>query len=173
MVSPQQEESEVPQIVNLSQICLETVEAGLVRANQSSIGQITSEEVDLQTSIAGTIQAEEVNVQDSIVGMLVSNQTRVENSIVAGIRAETLDFKGAAGLAIANSMSNTDLDAVAVIGNDVQAQTINTGLLICRKVQGNVTTTLDGKTALLAALAGGVMTGLIIFVGNLVFGRKK
>jgi hypothetical protein len=40
-------------------------------------------------------------------------------------------------------------------------------------VNGNVTTVVDGRTVLLAGLAGGTIAGLILLAGKLLFGRKK
>ena len=70
-------------------------------------------------------------------------------------------------------MANKDIQAIAVIGTNVQADSIRTGLLISREVHGNVTTTVDGRTALLAGLAGGALAGLIMLSGRLLFGHKK
>jgi len=39
-------------------------------------------------------------------------------------------------------------------------------------VQGNVTTVLDTRGALLAGLVGGLFAGLMLMLGRALFGRK-
>lgn len=173
MATPQPDETELPQIVNLSHVNVETVQAGLVRANQAAIQQVIAEEVDLQTSMAGAIQTEVLHARDSIIGAAASRQASLQDSIAGGIRAETLSFNGVAALVLANTMANEDVNAIAVIGTDVQADSIRTGILISCEVYGNVTTTLDGRTAMMAGLVGGAVTGLILLAGKLLFGRKN
>jgi hypothetical protein len=173
MATTEPAETELPQIVNLSQVRVETVQAGLVRASQSAIQQLNADEVDIQTSFVGAVQTEEFHAKDSILGTAVIHQGTLQDSIVGGLRAETLSFNGAAAVALANTMANKEIQAIAVIGTNVQADSIRTGLLISREVHGNVTTTVDSRTALLAGLAGGALAGLIMLLGSLLFGRKK
>jgi hypothetical protein len=169
----QPDETENPQIVNLSQAKVETIQAGLVRANQSTINHVKADEVDLQTSAAGSIQTGELHAQDSILGMISTSQAQVVDSITGVIRSESLNFNGVTALAVANDMLNEEVKAIAVIATKVKADNINTGILISREIYGNVTTTLDGQTALIAGLAGGAMLGLILLAGKLLFGRKN
>jgi hypothetical protein len=166
-------DAELPQIVNLSQVSAEMVNAGLARANQTTIRQLKANEVDLQTSVAGTIQAGELHARDSILGVISSNQSTVVDSIAGVIKAETLDFNGVAGMIVANSMANKGVNAIAVIGTDIRAETINTRILLSRNVHGNITTTMDGRSTLMAGVVGGVVTGLILLVGKMLLGNKK
>jgi hypothetical protein len=59
------------------------------------------------------------------------------------------------------------------VSRDVSADSIRSCILISREVHGNVTTTVDGRTALLSAAVGGVVTGLILLAGRFLFERKK
>jgi len=170
---PQEIDANAPQIVNLSQVNVETIHADLVRANQTSIRQLESEEVDLQTSAAGTIKTGELRAQDSALGVVISNQATVVDSIVTGLKAETIDFKGAAGFVVANTVAAEEIKTLAVIANNTHAGSINTGILLSREVHGNVTTTLDGQTALMVGMVGGAVAGLILLTGKLLFGRKN
>jgi hypothetical protein len=146
----------------------------LVRASQSAIQQLNADEVDLQTSAVGNIQTSELHVKESILGTAVTQQSSMQDSIVGGLRAETLSMSGSVvAVAVANTMANKEIQAIAVIGTNVQADSIRTGLLISREVHGNVTTTVDSRTALLAGLAGGALAGLIMLSGKLLLGRKK
>ncbi len=173
MDTPQTEETEIPQIVNLSQVSAEIVQAGLVRASQTAIQQLSAEEVDLQTSVVGAIQTGEIHAHDSIIGGTTSHKASLDNSLVGGIRTDSISFNGVSALIIGNSMTNNDVHAIAMIATDIQADTIQTGILFSREVHGNVTTTLDGRTALMVGVVGGAVAGLILLAGKLLFGRKN
>ena len=173
MVASQPEESELPQVVNLSGVSVENVEAELVRTNQTGIQHLNAEEVELHISALGMANTGNLQARDSMLGVVVSQQATVQDSIVGGVRAQELSLNGVTVLALANSMSIEDVDAIAVAGTEISAKNIRTGVLISGKVNGNVTTMIDGRTALLAGLAGGTITGLILLAGKLLFGRKK
>ena len=173
MAANQPEEAELPQVVNLSNVSVENVEAELVRTHQTSIQQLNAKEVELHISALGTANTGELQANDSIVGMVVSEQAEVKDSIVGGVTATTLSLNGVSVLALANSMSIKDVDAIAVVGTEINAENSRTGILISREVNGNVTTVVDGRTVLLAGLAGGTIAGLILLAGKLLFGRKK
>lgn len=173
METSQPEETEHPQIINLSQAKVETVEAGLVRTTQTAINQINAEEVDLQMSAAGSIQTGELQAHGSVLGAISSQNANVQDSISAGIQADSLSFNGSTLLCVANTMTNRDVNAFAVIANDLEADNIRTGILISREIHGNVTATVDGRTALLAGLVGGAATGLILLAGRLLFRPKN
>jgi hypothetical protein len=173
MAANQPEETELPQVVNLSNVSVENVEAELVRTNQTGIQQLNAEEVELHISALGTATTSDLHVNDSIVGVVMSKQATVQDSIVGGVRAQTLSLNGVTALALANSMSIENVDAIAVAGTEISAENIRTGILISQQVNGNVTTMVDGRTVLLAGLAGGTVAGLILLAGKLLFGRKK
>jgi hypothetical protein len=173
MVANKPEEADLPQVVNLSNVSVENVEAELVRTNQTSIQQLNAAEVELHISALGTANTGELHVHDSIAGMVVSQQAEVKDSIVGGVTAKALSVSGVTVLAVADSMSIKDVDAIAVAGTTISAENIRTGILISREVNGNVTTMVDGQTVLLAGLAGGTIAGLILLAGKLLFGHKK
>ena len=173
MAANQPEDADLPQVVNLSNVSVENVEAELVRTNQTSIQQLNAKEVELHISALGTANTGELQAHDSIVGMVVSQQAEVKDSIVGGVTATTLSLDGVTVLALANSMSIKDMDAIAVACIEINAENIRTGILISLEVKGNVTTVVDGRTVLLAGLAGGIIAGLILLAGKLLFGRKK
>jgi len=173
MAMVQPEESETPQVVNLSQVTVESVVAGLVRASQTSIENLNAEEVELQFSAAGAAQTRDLHARDSALGGVAAEQANVQDSIIGGLRAETINFNGVAAVAVANTITGTDVHAIAVMSQELRADNIRAGILISREIHGNVTTTIDGRTALLAGLAGGAVTGLILLTGRLLFGRKK
>jgi len=60
-----------------------------------------------------------------------------------------------------------------LVASKVEADTINTTILLTRNVEGNVETVLDTPRALLAGLTAGVAVGLVLFVGQLLTKRDK
>jgi hypothetical protein len=173
MDTTEPEEIETPEVVNLSQVTVESIRAELVRASQTRIQQLNAGEVELQMSAAGGVQARELHARDSALGGVMAEQANVQDSIAGGIRSEDLSFNGVVGLAVANCIEAQEMHAIAVVGRELHADNIRTGILISREIHGNVTATIDGRTALLAGLAGGAVTGLILLAGKLAFGRKK
>jgi hypothetical protein len=173
MAANQPEETELPQVVNLSNVSVEKIEAELVRTNQTSIQQLSAEEVELHISALGTAKTGDLQLNDSIAGVIVSEQATVQDSIVGGVRAQSLSLNGVTALALANSISIENVDAIAIAGTEISAENIRTGILISQQVNGNVTTMVEGRTVLLAGLAGGAIAGLILLTGKLLFGSKK
>jgi len=173
MDANQSEETELPQVINLSQVSAENVKAELVRTNQTAIQKLEAEEVELNISAVATARTNDLSLNDSIAGVVVSNQASVTDSIVGGVRAQTISVNGITGFAVANSITLGDVKAGIVAGAKVEAENIHTGILLSPKVTGNVTTTVDGRTALLAGLAGGAVAGIVLLAGGLFFGRKR
>jgi hypothetical protein len=59
-----------------------------------------------------------------------------------------------------------------VAGSDVHVENSRTGILIARTVNGNVTTLMDTRSALIAGLVGGLFGGIMLLLGRMLFGRK-
>lgn len=173
MSATESENIETPQVINLSQVSVESVQAGLVRASQTSIKKLNAEEVELQMSAAGSVQAGSFQASESAVGGISTEQATIQDSIIGGIRAETLNFNGLAALTAATNMDAKEIHAFAVVSQEIHVDNVRTGILISREVHGNVTTTLDSRTALLFGLAAGAVSGLIMLTGRLLFGPKK
>jgi hypothetical protein len=71
MVASQPEESELPQVVNLSGVSVENVEAELVRTNQTGIQHLNAEEVELHISALGMANTGNLQARDSMLGVVV------------------------------------------------------------------------------------------------------
>lgn len=174
MDSNQSKETELPQVANLSQVSAENVKAELVRTNQTAIRQLVAEEIELNISAVATAQTNDLSLNDSIGGIIMSEQASVEDSIVGGIRAQAVSVNGITGFAAGNSITlGEGVKAGIVAGAKVEAENIHTSVLLSPKVVGNVTTTVDGRTAILAGLAGGAVAGIVLLAGKLLFRRKK
>jgi hypothetical protein len=49
---------------------------------------------------------------------------------------------------------------------------IKSVILLARNLEGNVTTVIDTRGALIAGLVGGLFAGIMLLLGRALFGRK-
>ena len=59
------------------------------------------------------------------------------------------------------------------VAQQVSAGNIRAGLVIGREINGDIQTLIDARTALLSGIVGGIVAGLILLAGKLLFGRTK
>jgi hypothetical protein len=58
------------------------------------------------------------------------------------------------------------------VGREIRGEKIESMILLSRKVEGNVTTIMDTRGALIAGLVGGLFAGMMLLLGRMVFRRK-
>ena len=58
------------------------------------------------------------------------------------------------------------------LGVKSEGERIESVILLARKVEGNVTTVIDTRGALIAGLVGGLFAGIMLLLGRMLFGRK-
>jgi hypothetical protein len=68
-------------------------------------------------------------------------------------------------------MGNTYAGVVA--GNEVKGERIETLILLGNHIEGEVQTVVDTRAALIAGTVGGVLAGVVLLIGRLVFGRRS
>lgn len=166
-------ENDQPQVVNLSQIDVEAVNAGLVRIHQSSAQVINAEDVELKQSMALEVNAGSVSARQSISGFVQADVVTVQDGAVVAARAEKMSVNGNAGLVVAGSVDFGNAYVGVVAGRDVRGERIESVILLARKVEGNVTTVIDTRGALIAGLVGGLFAGIMLLLGRMLFGRNK
>ena len=172
------EESNLPevsgqsQVANLSQVTVETVKAELVRMHQSSAGEIQAEDVELNMSSAASVNSARVSTRTSAIAALQSVEVTTENSVVAAAQAERMSLRGVAGAVMAGSVELDHSHVGILAGREVRGEQIKTVILLSGKVEGNVTTMMDTRGALIAGLVGGLFAGIMLLLGRMVFGRK-
>ena len=164
---------EAPQVTNVTTTSVEVIEAEMVRMHQSLVQEITAEEVELHQSAALDVTTAEVSAHEAALGLVTAKEVEMTNSAAAVIRAENVDARGSVGVVLAGStnLGNTYVGVVA--GRQVQAERIESLLLLARDVEGDVQTVVDTRGALIAGVVGGLFAGLILLVGRLVFGRRS
>lgn len=173
MIEPEElPEIDSSQVTNISHADVQTVHAELVRMHEADAENIIAQEVELRQSAAGNVKADRFSAHQSAIGMLSAKEASVEESAVGFVQAEKMSAGGYTGVVVAGSADIQHGMAVFVAGREVHVNEARTGILLARNVQGNVTTVLDTRGALLAGLVGGLFAGLMLMLGRALFGRK-
>jgi len=161
-----------PQVTNVSHADVQSIEAELVRMHQADAERIEAEEVEMQQSAAGTIKAARVSARQSALAQVTAEEVLVEQGLTGYIQAEKASVSGYTGAVVARSADVHNSMVGYVAGSDVHMENSRTVLLVARTVNGNVTTLLDQRSALIAGLVGGLFAGIMLLLGRVLFGRK-
>jgi hypothetical protein len=161
-----------PQVVNLSQVDVETVKAELVRMHQSTAQAVIAEDADLSVGLVAEVHARNAELKDSVAAHIQTNEMTVRDSLVVAAQAETLSLNGATGVVLAGGVEFGNAYAGLVAGREIRGERIESVILLSPKVEGNVTTVMDTRTALIAGLVGGLFAGLMLLLGRALFGKR-
>lgn len=164
-------ESQLPQVVNLAHVDVENVHAELVRMHQSSARAVRSEDVELNLSAVAAVEAGTMKVYQSLAAAEAKEMT-VSESAVGVVQAETLSHNGASAVVLAGSVEFGNAYAGLVAGREVRGERIESLILLSPRVEGNVTTVMDTRGALIAGLVGGLFAGIMLLLGRMLFGRR-
>jgi hypothetical protein len=164
--------SEQSQVANLSQTTVENVKAELVRMHQSSAGEIQAEDVELNMSAAASVNSARVSTRSSAIAALQSVEVTTENSAIGAAQAERMSLRGVAGAVMGSSVELDHAHVGILAGREVRGEQIKTVILLSGKVEGNVTTVMNTRSALIAGLVGGLFAGIMLLLGRGLFGRK-
>ena len=173
MIEPEElPEFDSPQVTNVSHADVQSVRAQLVRMHQADAETITAEEIEMQQSAAGNIKANQVSTSQSALAMVEAGEVLVQNGIIGYIQAENASVSGYTGAVVAGSANIRQSMVGYVAGTDVHVEESRTVLLLARNLNGNVTTLMDTRSALIAGLVGGLFAGIMLLLGRMLFGRK-
>lgn len=164
---------ETPQVTNLENSSVEVIEAEMVRLHQSMAQEITAEEVALHQSAAFDIATAEISAHETALGLVTAKDVEMTNSAAAAIRAENVNVNGSAGAVMADTVNLGNTYAGVVAGGQVKGEQIETLFLLSNHVEGDVQTVVDTRSALIAGTVGGLLAGIILLIGRLVFGRRN
>lgn len=164
--------SDEPQVANLSQKSVEAVNADLVRMHQAAARDLNAAEAGLQQSAAAIVNANSVNTYQSALAEVHAEELLSQKSAIGYVEAEKASVSGYTGAVFAkNAEVHYGLTGVAV-GRDVHVEGARAILLVGRYINGNVTTMMDSRSALIVGLTGGLFAGLLFLLGRVLFGRK-
>jgi hypothetical protein len=170
---PEESVEETPQVTNLDTTSVEVIEAEMVRMHQSAAQEITADEVALHQAAAFDVAAAEVSAHESALGLVNAKDVEMTNSGAGAIRAENVNVAGSAGIVMAETVHLGNTYAGVVACDTVRGEQIETLFLFSGHVEGDVQTVVDTRSALIAGMVGGLLTGTILLIGRLVFGRRS
>ena len=75
-------------------------------------------------------------------------------------------------MVVAGSVEFGNAYAGIVASREVRSEKIESIILLSRHVEGNVTTVIDTRGALIAGLVGGLFAGIMLLLGRMLFGKK-
>jgi hypothetical protein len=159
-------------VTNISQADVQSVQAELVRMHQASAENINADEVELQQSAAGNVKANHVSAHQSALARVEAGEVLSQSSANGFVQAEKASLSGYTGAVLAGSAEVHHGMAGFVAGRDVHVQDARTVLLLGQNINGDVTTLMDSRTALIAGLVGGLFAGLMLLLGRVLFGRE-
>lgn len=166
-------ESDQPQVNNVTQARVEYVKADRVRMHQSAAQTIEAAEVELHQAAAADVKAVKVSAHEAALGMVQATDVRMQNSGAAVLRARDAKLNGYAGIVVAERADLGNTYAGAVIAQDIRGERIETILLLARHVDGDVTTLVDTRLALIAGMAAGLSAGVLFLLGRSILGRES
>lgn len=158
MVDPEAREIEGEELdfieaefVTIKQSSVRAVEGGHVEAQQIGALSIDGERIEVTQGAAAVIRGAEVNLNQSISLLTVGNSASVNSSF--------------SPVVLSRDSATVDRSAAGIIGaREIKAENASTLLMIASRVEGEVTTLLDWKSALaLGAVIGGALGFLSLF----------
>ncbi|HEX7948868.1 MAG TPA: hypothetical protein VF494_00860 [Candidatus Limnocylindrales bacterium] len=124
------------------------IEADRVEIRQGALGRADAHDVEVIQGAIGGVRADSVSVRQGIVGGSMTGSLEVS--------------QGMARTVFANRASLSQSYARTVIANEVQVtKATGIGLLIARRVEGDVRVLLDWRGAAIMGLVGGLVAGLM------------
>ena len=174
MVAPEfNSESEESEVTNLSQAQVQSISAQRVNMEQAAAETINAENVEMDRSAVADLNANHVNARQAVIGELKASDVVADQSLIGYVQAERAGVSGFTGAVIAQSADVRSSASFAVIANEVKfEESARTVLLISSKVEGNVTTLVDTRTALIGGLVAGLFASIAVLLGRALFGRK-
>ena len=138
------------EFVNIKQSSIRAVDGGHIEMQQVCALSIDGERVEVTQGVAGIFRGNDVSLNQSISAVTAGNNTALNFSLSPMvISKETVAIRSAVGVMTAMNIKSENSASVLMIAN---------------KVEGNVTTLLDWRSALaLGAVFGGVWGLLSIF----------
>lgn len=124
------------------------IEADRVEIRQAALGRADAHDVEVIHGAIGGVRADTVTVRQGIVGGSMTSSLEVSQGIARTV--------------FANRASLSQSYARTVIANEVQVtKATGIGLLIARRVEGDVRVLLDWRGAAILGLVAGLVAGLV------------
>ena len=158
------------QVTELSEEQFRDVHAQAIDMHEAAAQTISASDVNMEQSAAGAVKATNVNAHQAALGAIEATQVLSEQSMIGAVQAEKASISGFTGAVAAGTAELHYSVAGVVVGNEVHvADQTRTVLLVSKNVQGNVTTLMDTRSALIAGLLGGLFSGIMLLLGRMLF----
>jgi hypothetical protein len=124
---------------------------------------IEADRVEIRQGALGRADATEVEVVQGAIGGVRADSVKVHQGIVGGSMTGSLEVnQGIARTVFANRATVSQSFARTVIANEVHVtKATGIGLLIARRVEGDVRVLLDWRGAAIMGVVGGLVAGLV------------
>ena len=163
-------ELDEPQVTELSEEQFRDVNAQAIDMHQAAAQSISASDVNMEQSAAGALKATNVNAHQAALGAVEATQVLAEQSFIGAVQAEKASISGFTGSVAAGTAEVHYSVVGAVVGNEVHvADQTRIVLLVSKNVQGNVTTLMDTRGALIAGLLAGLFSGMMLLLGRMLF----
>lgn len=139
---------------------LEFVEGEFINIKQSTVRSVEGGHVELQQVGALSIDAERMEVTQGASVILKGNDVTLNQSMCALIAGENVSMQFSfSPVSISKENTEVNRSAVGILGaQSVKVENTSALLIVANKVEGNVTTLLDWRSALaLGATLGGLL----------------
>ncbi len=143
------------EFINVKQSTVRVIEGGHIELQQVGALTIDGERIDAAQSAACIIRGKELSLNQSINIMSVSDNA-------------SLNFSFSPILIAKNNVNIDKGSAGVMISKEIKCKDTSSLIMIAQKVEGNVTTLLDWRSA----LAFGAVLGGVLGLARLFMGRK-
>jgi hypothetical protein len=144
----------------------EFIEGEFINVKQSTIRAVEGGHVELQQVGALSIDGDRIEVTQGAAAILRGNDIRMNQSISAVTAADAVSMNFSfSPVSISRDQMSVNRSAVGLMaGKEVNAENSTAFLVLGRKIEGNMTTLIDWRSALaLGAVLGGIFGLLSIF----------
>jgi len=149
---------------------VEFIEGEFINIKQSTVRSVEGGHIELQQVGALSIDGDRIEVTQGAAGILRGHDMNLNQSISAVTAADNVSLNfSLSPMCISREQTTASRSAVGLMAaKEIKSDNTSAFLLISNKVEGNVTTLLDWKSAL---AMGAVFGGLWGFI-SLLFNRK-
>lgn len=138
---------------------LEFIEGEFINIKQCTIRSVEGGHIELQQVGAFSIDGERVEVTQGASGLLRGNDISLNQSISAVTAADNVSINFSfSPLTISREQITTNRSAIGLMAaRDIKSENTSAFLVVSNKIEGNITTLLDWRSALaLGAVLGGI-----------------
>jgi hypothetical protein len=142
---------------------IEFIEAEFVNVKQSTIRSVEGGHIELQQVGALSIDGERVEVTQGAAGILKGDDVSLNQSIAAVASGENVSINFSfSPLAISREKTTANRSAIGILAaKEIKTENTSAFLVISNKIEGNVTTLLDWRSAVAFGAVFGGVWGLV------------